>query len=218
MSNDNDKDFKNSYKNLHGVWDELFNIMVCRYHNPKIICKPSTTEENREKHIDCWINGDSYDNKGTKRIGYLNENGNDYGTWLENTAWDGKVGWLRGEAKYITFKRMFVPDILIAKRVSLLKLYKDKVDKSHAPYTVFAAEFQKYRVMTRLNSYGKFTYEEVIFVPFTDIIPISKSIIIPPHLHVLDLWMESRFLLARRTKDFSYIINKLNHYKEDLYD
>lgn len=84
----------------------------------------ATEEDNMFKHIDCYVDGESYDVKGNKRIGRNAVYDKDV-IWLERTNVRGNVGWLFGEAMYIAF--LIADEFWIILRESLLQYVNDEI-------------------------------------------------------------------------------------------
>ena len=107
--------------------EELFrNVMLSQGRDVKM----SSKDENMFDHIDLYVDGESYDVKGTKRFD-RKYNDRDDTIWIESTNVKGDKGWLFGKAKYIAF--LVRDEFWVLPRVKLV----DYIEKEITCPTVF---------------------------------------------------------------------------------
>lgn len=83
-----------------------------------------TEEEDMFEHIDFFVDEESYDVKGHKRIGRHARYDKDV-IWIERTNVKGNKGWLFGSAKYIVF--LIADEFWVIDRLDLVKYVEDEI-------------------------------------------------------------------------------------------
>lgn len=81
----------------------------------------ATPDQDKNLHIDIFVNGDGVDVKGNKKS---------YSLWLEVQNVFGNNGWLKGEAKWIAFDLIDKKEYQIYKREDLLRFVINNITET----------------------------------------------------------------------------------------
>jgi hypothetical protein len=148
-------------KQLGDKAENLFIKLMSDYlksKNKKVNIKKSTPYEDKNYHIDYYINGGSFDIKARRHLETI---------WLEKKNINGNDGWLLGKVQYIAFDIIELKSFCIFKRIDLYNHIKNINE-----YTT--NKFEHNKIYTR-SKWGK--KDELIKVKYEEI----------KHLEVLKL-------------------------------
>jgi len=154
-------------EDTHGLSVEKKFIEVTRGLYGSKNVKISTTEENMIHHIDCFIDGVSYDVKSEKKLNRNDEESSPDVIWLEYKNVKGYTGWLFSEKlQKIAFYRN--SQFYIIDRIKLMEYAKTIIEDE----TVYSTK--QYR-----KFYRRFDrpHEKVTYVYFSDIEHLVEKII-----------------------------------------
>ena len=112
-----DKRYNKTKKQGDESEDRFESLMTKRGH--EVI--RASVYENRNLHIDLFVNGEGVDVKGGKRTDYI---------WLEIQNVFGGKGWLKGKAKWIAFDLTDLSEYQMYKREDLLKFVTENVTET----------------------------------------------------------------------------------------
>jgi len=132
------------------------------------LIRASTTDENRIKRVDFYLEKDNevkgVDVKARKKICGSDKKPNDYWTWVEFKTAGGFPGWMDGESDYIAFEKE--DHFLVVNTESLKKLAESLVDRSKE--FVKSCEEAKYRIYQRRGE------EELSLIKTSDIRKLKR--------------------------------------------
>jgi len=140
-------------KELGDKAENLFIELMRNYlisKNKKVNIKKSSPYEDKNYHIDYYINGGSFDIKAKRHLKTI---------WLEKKNINGNDGWLLGKVQYIAFDILELKCFCIFKRIDLYNHIKNINE-----YTTNKFEYNK--IYTR-SKWGK--KDEIIKVKYEDI-------------------------------------------------
>lgn len=153
MNNNINKNRLKISKEIGDKAENLFIEVFSKYlksKNKKVIIRKSTPYEDKNLHIDYYINGGSFDIKGKRNLDTI---------WLEKKNINGNNGWLLSEVQYIAFDILELKSFCIFKRIDLFNHIKNINE-----YTTNNYEYNK--IYTR-SKWGK--KDELIKVKYDDI-------------------------------------------------